>query len=262
MLNAGNEFIDRLLLKYHISLRAVSDFTEGHREDLQQAGNIFDLKEGRDKKLCLAVFRLLSEKHAEDISESFCSRYNIDDTSVDDLFFEQNKLFLLSAFIYNPSFFAMSWNLCGIIQSQLAFQAKPQGATDKPQIAAGKVIRFPRTVVPLAASGAEEELQEIWTESIKQENVFGKLRIFANNKDGAGKVLFRFRFHEYRSEPPFYLLVHYISNGDNSEHTAELNIIAVNNNRKAELVIASEPEKGVRYGDGLTITSLEILRHG
>jgi len=132
-INAQDEFIDQLLLNNNISLRAIYKYADEHMKELEQAENIFDLKEEKDEKFCLALFRLMAGKYAADISKSFCERYNITDSSVDDIFFEKNKLFLIAAFIYNPSFFAMSWNLCGIIRSQLAYQAEMQEDVREPE---------------------------------------------------------------------------------------------------------------------------------
>jgi hypothetical protein len=259
--NAGDEFIDQLLLKYRISLRAVADFAEAHTEDLRQAGNMFDLRTDRDKKLCLALFRLFSEDPA--VRESFCGRYHIAGSSADDLFFEQHKLLLISAFIYNPSFFAMSCNLYGIIKSQLAFQTDVQEKGKEHQSGAAiKIISFQRTVIPYAASAADEILREIWSEDIKQDGISGKLRIVANNANDAGIVQFRFRFDEYRPEPPFYLRIQYETNSDHKVHGADLNSVAVNNSGKGELVIVSEAQSGIRYGGGFVITGLEIRQHG
>jgi len=249
--NPQDEFIDQLLLKNNISLRAVYRFADEHIKELEQAENIFDLKEERDKKLCIALFRLMAGKYADDISKNFCERYDISDSSIDDIFFEKNKLFLIAAFIYNPSFFAMSWNLCGIISSQIASRAETHVT----------VFQFQRKVHAFAASGADDIMKPIWSEDINQDGINGKLWIDANNKDNAGMVQFCFLFGEYRPEPPYFMRIHYTTNIDNIGHTAELINIAVNNDADKELIIASAPQNGIRYEKGLTITGREMLKN-
>lgn len=259
--NAGDEFIDHLLLKHNISLRAIYKFADKHMKELEQAENIFDLKEEKDKKLCFALFRLMAGKYASAVIESFCESYNITDSFLDDLFFEEHKLFLIAAFIYNPSFFTMSWNLCGIIRSQLAYRAEALKEAQKPQTGAVIVVIFQRNIKAFMASSADKILREIWSEDIDQDGIQGKLRILANNKDDSGMVQFRFKFKEYHSEPPYYLRVLYKTNSDNIEHTAELSVIAVNSAKNKELIIASTPQNGVRYEGGLTFKSLEVYKH-
>ena len=259
-LSAGDEFIDRLLLDHRISLRAVYDFADEHMEDLRQAGKIYKLKTGKDIKLCLSVFRLISREYAGAIGECFCAEYNIEGSPLDDLFFEQNKLFLIAAFIYNPSFFAKSWNLCGIIISRLAFEAGAQKETQKPESVI--IIVWTRKITGFSGSSADDTLREVWSEDIAQDGLFGKLRILANNLEDAGVVQFRFKFKEYRTEPPYFLRVRYRTEGDQTEHTAELNTIAVNSGKNRELVIASAPEKDIRYEKGITVTGLEMRKHG
>jgi hypothetical protein len=260
-LNAGNDLIDRLLLKHRISLRTVSDFADKHMGELMRAEKIFELKEEGDQKLCLAIFRLLSEKQAEAISASFCSLCHIADSSTDELFFERNRLFLLSAFIYNPSFFAMSWNLCGIMRSHLTAQAESSIDGQEQKNGAARLIPFQRTMHVLAASSADEALREIWSETVYLDGISGRLRILANDKDDAGLMQFRFRFSAYHPEPPFYLRVFYTTNSDSGEHVVELSTVAVNNSGKGELVIASELQRGIRYSEGFVITAMERLRH-
>jgi len=262
-LDSGFKFINGLLLKHRVSLRALSDFADAHMGDLQQAESIFDLKEKKDGKLCLALFRLMAGEYAAAISERFCSRYSLD-PSLDDFFFEKNKLFLLAAFVYNPSFFAMSWNLCGIIRSELALRQELQEKTPKHEtgFAAFAAIRLRRNAEVLAASSADAAMKEIWSEDIAEGGVFGRLRIMANNKDNAGKVQFRFKFRDYHSEPPFDLLVRYSTKSDGIEHAAELNTTPVNCSRSKELVIASAPQSGVRYSGGLSGISLEARKRG
>jgi len=258
MFDERNEFIDQLLLKYRISLFTVADFAKTHRSEMQQAGKIFDLKTERDEKLCLAVFRLISEEYSAAISECFCAQYKIA-SSLDDIFFDQNKLFLISAFIYNSSFFARSWNLCGIIISHLAYQAELRDEPKKPQAGTVIVVFFQQDIEVLSASSADEVLQPIWSKDIDQNGIQGKLQILANDNDDAGMLQFCFTFKEYYSEPPYYLSVHYKTNGDNIEHTAELNVIDVNNADNGELIIASARQNGVRYKDGFA--SLEVHKN-
>jgi len=246
--DASFEFIDELLLKHRVSLRSLSNVAETQMDDLQQAERIFDLKEEKDGKLCLALFRLMAGNHATAISESFCSMYNLD-PSLDDFSFERNKLFLLAAFVHNPSFFAMSWNLCGIIQSELASQGEKSNRTFLPR----------RNIAVLAASSADVAMKEIWSEDIEENGISGKLRILANNKDGAGKLQFRFKFSEYHSEPPYYLVARYTTKSDGIEYQAELSTTPVNNSKNKELVIASAIQTGVNYSGGL---DLDLRKHG
>jgi len=257
-LNAGFGFIDELLLKHRISLRTLGDYAEKHMEDLEKAESIFDLKNEREIKLCLALFRLMAGKYAAAIGESFCGRYHITDSPVDDIFFEQNKLFLIAAFVYNPSFFAMSWNLCGIIRSELAFAKELQ------VISWENIKQFPRFHVPAvnAASSADGVLREIASKDIviEKEGVFGKLGILANNRDTTGIIQFRFKFNEFTNRPPYYLRVRYTCVSDNTERIAELKNVE-KSQRNRELFIYSQPQSGIPYGDGLTI-GLDIQKHG
>ena len=253
-----DEFMDDLLLKHRISLRVLSDFAENHIEELKHAEDIFDLRDEHDEKLCLSVFCLMAGENAPAVRNNFCNRYQINDSSVDEIFFERNKLFLIAAFAYNPVFFAMCWNLCGIIASQLAMEAESQNETITPKKNKSVNLFFQRRVEVPAASGADEALREIWAESIDLDGVQGNLRIRANNRDDAGEMEFRFRFSEYHGEPLYFLKVHFTAKSDESRHIAELNKIAVNSKRKKELIIASSVQSGIHYSEGFTITSIEV----
>lgn len=255
-LSAQDEFIDSLLLENGISLRNVYDYAEGHMNDLETAENIYSLNSERDKKLCLSIFRLISEEYAAAISNCFNAEYNINNITLDDSFFEENKLFLIAAFIYNPQFFARSWNLCGLFISHLAYEAGTRKETK--ELSQAIIVFWVRQVSVYNASGEKGTLKTIWSEEVNEKGIRGKLAIKANNKDDAGELHFRFRFSEYSPRPPFFLRVHYATEKDGKEHTAELTEWT-SSKRNRELAIFSITEQGIKYAEGLTITNLEIL---
>jgi len=256
-INTSFDFLDSLLLKHNISLHTLSDYAEEHMQELNQAENIFNLKEEKDIKLCLCLFRLMAERFSAEISECFCKRYNISDSKVDDITYEKNKLFLLAAFVYNPSFFSMSWNLCGIIRSELAIQKEAHKNVNSNVT----VIQLFFFVKALAAGGANETIEKIWDETIDQEGICGQLQIKANNKNNAGKLQFFFKFKEYHPKPPCHLVIHFITESDKIVYTAEIKEVLLNSSRNKELVIASSELDGIRYTGGIKITGMEVHKH-
>jgi hypothetical protein len=200
--NAGVDFIDKLLVKYRISLRTVYRFAEEHDSEIQGIEGIFDLKTERDKKLCLVLFRLLSGR-SEEIGSHFSNRYGFAD-SLDDLFYEQNKLLLITAFMYNPPFFAMAWNLCGLVLADIA--DKSTGRENEGPVGGTKIIVFPQAlkVHRLAASGTEEGLRQFGkSHHVSVGDYSGELQIMS---DAEGYLQFRFKL-DRESDAAALLLV-------------------------------------------------------
>jgi hypothetical protein len=248
-LNEGDEFIDQLLHRYHISLLALGDFAEEHIREFEQAESIFDLKTERDKKLCLALFRLLSEKQAAAVSEKFCNRYNITNTSGDDIFFEQNKLFLIAAFIYNPSFFAMSWNLCGLIMSELAYEAE-SASTEELSF----VIERSDFFQYIAASGAGMEMRPVGNlVEINIKGIKGELSIDGNKENRA--VQFEFVFAEYHRHLPFQLEFLFVTEADKLTHQVKLDKKLEDPDGKV-LIISSPVLYDIDISKGITVIGI------
>ena len=256
-INSGLEFIDRLLMNYRISLRTVSSFAEQYGDELQRAQDIFALGSERDQKLCQALFRLLSKEEAKELGDYFCRKYQIQDR-LDDIFFEENKLFLIAAFVCNPAFFTLSWNICGLIKTEMALEGESQQPIQT-QTMVLVWFAIPDIIVR-AASSSDPMLREIWSKNLDQEGVKGELRVLANNADEKGRIQFCFKFKEFLSPPPYYLTVRYTTESDKQNHVAELNIVDVNNIEEKELIIVSKVQRGVRYTEGITNIRIEVQK--
>jgi hypothetical protein len=245
-LNSALVFIDDLLIKHSVSLRTVYDFAEQHGEELRKAGEIFELKSERDKKLCLSLFKLLAGKSAKKMSAYYCRRYGIE-KGPDKEFFEENKLFLITAFIENPAFFNMSWNLCGIIQTRLSLKKAP--VTIKKTADDEEWLPFGNMGFAFAASSGSF-LETIFSESIDTNGIKGRLQVMANNENESGDVQFVFAFDEYSSRPPYFLVIRF-KTVDGKSHTIKLDTYDSNEHSKT-LIIQSELQRGIKYSGGFT----------
>jgi len=128
--NTAAAFINTLLKKHGISLETVVACVKEHLAELEQMKDIYTLRNSYDAELLLTLPQLLisSEETALQIIRYFKNE-EIENvflaTAEPDL--EKYKVLLLSAFVYNPSFFSMAWNWCAYIQEKVRKgQAKPK----------------------------------------------------------------------------------------------------------------------------------------
>ena len=258
-INTALEIIDDLLSEHHISLRAVYEAAEKHEEDIKNIDRIFELKSEDDKKLCLGVLRLLAGEKAEEVCNYFCNKYLIEN-NLDDIFYAKNKVYIIAAFINNPSFLTMSINICGYIKTELTISAESKADIEQTAMEReiGPVDFYIDRIDLKTASTSDEILKNIWNRSLDEKNIKGELFIDASDYEGRGRVQFTFIFAEYTPAPPFYLTIRYKTISDNKEHKAELFRIAANDSENRELIIESRIYRGVSYGEGIKEIRIEL----
>jgi hypothetical protein len=240
------------MLQHHISLRNVYDYADSHKNELQCIENIFELGSEKDKQLCLALFRLIAKNEERRIANYFCNEYRFDD-NLDDMFFEQNKILLITAFIYNPAFFAMAWNLCGIIKAEIAVDQNDLQVLKRNN--AQQVFRFYNgagKVHNLAASGKDvgnKKFGEMLRVSFDETK--GELQLLG---DDSGTLKLRFKFDkEYLQLPHLKVTFTVDATGESMETVLDKPLL--NNND----MICSPIMKNIDISKGISITEVERI---
>ena len=123
--NTQAAFINLLLKEHGIALEAVVGCAKDRLAELEQMKDIYALKRTSDAELLLTLPQLLisSEKTAAQVIEYFRNEEPgnpLLQSAEPDL--ARHKLLLISAFVYNPSFFSMAWNWCAYIQEKVRKQ--------------------------------------------------------------------------------------------------------------------------------------------
>jgi hypothetical protein len=207
------KIVDNLLLKNKITYKAVYDCFKENSKKIDRAKKIFTLKTNEDKKLFLSLAALLVPKNAEAINNYLAHENGLAAVS-NEKSQNQVKLFLLTAFVYNPPFFVMAWNLCGFVQVKLAKEAgkslktarrKEKGPlvlVDLPKAALsprGQILPFPGHRLdfdyPLhisyrAASAEKDGLLQFGKYRIDSEELKGNLLAFSD-RHGAFQLRFK-----------------------------------------------------------------------
>ena len=135
--NTPAAFINMLLKKHGVPLETVVACTKEHLGKLEQMKDIYALKNSNDAELLLTLPQLLivSEETASQIIECFKNEEPENPfLAAAQPNLEKYKVLLLSAFVYNPSFFSMAWNWCAYVQDKVRKgQAKPKLELVKPE---------------------------------------------------------------------------------------------------------------------------------
>jgi len=180
------------------------------------------------------------------------------DIEEDTAFFEENKVFLITAFIINPSFFSLAWNFCAILQWQAEEQKKQAPRTDIRAVF--YVIQLPKNYFQLqAASGAGAGLREIG--SLKIAEIDGTLTVYCSTGAETSFLQFRFRFDKYSHLRPFNIKAWFTAGKDGNEHSVMLDRLFANNADRNELVICSGQIAGIDVSGGISIIQVETIKN-
>jgi len=249
------KFIDSLLIRYRVTLKMVYDCNANEKEAIADIKSIFDLGTPRDFRLCLVALRILGGNNAEKVAEYFKSDRGIL-YDADDQFFDENKTLVLTAFMYNPAFFAMAVNLHGLIDHKLQKQKLPVMETVKNLPHIFDFIPKPALQFEyLAASGAGRKMKQIGKPAAVELNgISGELRI-DGSKEMNNAVQFVFLFSKYHRQVPFYLDVSFVTKADKLTHKARICKKHESSDKK-KLAITSPVQYEIDFSKGIAVTEI------
>jgi hypothetical protein len=231
--NETADFLNTLRLENRVTFKAIYACEREHRDEIQSMDTIFRLESEEDMRRCLAIPQILDPENADTLVDYFCSKHR------DNQFISAAKshpagykVLLLTAFIFNPSFFAMAWNWCSLYRHEVRMQMLREQEARKGFAAVREtprpgVIYLGKPNMREAASGTRVSYSGHWT--INQDNMQGELWM----ADREGGVEFIFKFAEYADAPPYYISVQ----GSGQQEPIHLNRIKMN--RPGELSITS-----------------------
>jgi hypothetical protein len=117
--NTPEAFVNELLVKNSIPLEEIIACARERGAELDRMERIFDLETAEDARLLMALPALLVPADAERVIDYFrkeeSGRPLPESAAPED---GRYTLLLLSAFVYNPAFFAMAWNWCAYIRDR------------------------------------------------------------------------------------------------------------------------------------------------
>ncbi|MCL2793490.1 MAG: hypothetical protein FWD87_10435 [Spirochaetaceae bacterium] len=258
-MEAITKYIDDLLIEHRVTLKMVYDCSVNEKKTIAGIKKIFDLKKQNDFLLSMVALRILSGNNTEKIHKYFqedCDMYY----DLDDKFFEENKTLILTAFIYNPRFFAMAVNMRGLIAYELQKQKKhgEKKVTKKTlnvkEKIYGGVFSVPAFQLDyLAASSDEPGLIEIMKrKKLDLNGIRGELSVYGNKQDRT--ILFSFEFEKAHTRCPFYLDIKYITRTDKKTHKVSLN------KKLKKIGIESQMQYNIDFSKGITITEIKGVK--
>ena len=237
--------LDTLLLRHHVTLTAVYDCAVAQLDNLNNMEHIFDLENEKDAKLLVTIPVLLfTNKEAKSIIDYFKNEERENkllQSAKPDL--EKYKVLLLSAFVYNPSFFSMAWNWCAYIQEKVRKQqGKPnlrivKSQTEKTRAVTGgtNTVDFPvslRMDRRAAASAGNNSFGKIT--HLKD---IGELKQLVKEEDEHCYFQFSLKITNERLLRPFTLEIDFTTLEDGKEHHTKID----DNPNRPRQTIRSEP---------------------
>ncbi|MCL2721442.1 MAG: hypothetical protein FWD47_08905 [Treponema sp.] len=108
------QHIENIRKQFGVTLSTMSQFNRCHKDEINNINDIFYKKNENEKKL--AMLYLLSSGKEDEAVKTFCEKTNLKDPKT---FFEQFKVLLITAMIYNPYFYTMAVNYRGLVNAGL-----------------------------------------------------------------------------------------------------------------------------------------------
>jgi len=250
--NTVAAFINTLLEAHEVSLEMIVACAKEHSDELDQMKDIYDLRSNGDVELLLTLPLVLisSEEAAVQVIDYFKSEEfenPLFQTAAPNL--ARHKVLLLSAFVYNPSFFSMAWNWCAYIQDKVRREQSKQGLSLVKS--GGEKREFPfkkreRKVIERKVAASSGNLD--FGDSTAIEGI-GELRQLAEEIEGQLYFQFSLSVTNEQLLRPFVLEIEFSTLKDGKVHTVEIR----DNPDEPEQVIRSEPRDDIDVSLGIEI---------
>ena len=258
------EYLNNLLIKHRVSLKMVYDCSVNQKETIDGIARIFDSEAYNDYLLSMTVLRILAGNDTDKINGYFKHDYGID-YDLNDKFFEEHKILVLTALMLNPSFYSMAMNMHGLISYELYKQESPvAAAAGKFNDLKEKVITFisKETYIPFnapvfglvyqsAGTSGNQLIEIMRKENIDLNGIKGSLIVNANEKNNV--IQFQFEFAESHRFVPFYLEVTYVTEADNKTRKIKIN-------EKHSGRISSRKKKNIDFTRDITVTKIRGIK--
>jgi hypothetical protein len=253
--NTADRFLNNLLVQNGISPRALLSCVSQNSDVLDSISDIFDIRNSMDAKLMLTLPYLFDADTAEDVISYFRKEQagnSFVETAEPDV--EGSKLLLLSAFVYNPSFFAMAWNWCSYVQYKAQHFHKPNTIATKRRSAFTHKFTPARRIVYMAAAevgfrefGEKTEIPDI-----------GTLTQLGDEAGGTYYIQFKLSITSDSLPRPFIMTVEFTTLKDGQSH----NIQIIDNPEKPDASIVRSVPVESDYTGGIEIHSVELHQTG
>jgi hypothetical protein len=254
--NTPEAFINALLVKHNVPLEAVIACAKEYGGALERMESIFDLKASNDARLLLTLPLLLVPTDADSIIKYFRNEERENQELVDtesDL--NGSKTLLLSAFIYNPPFFAMAWNWCAYIRDRVRKQLERPFTVVKNMDSSHSFEFKParRIMYRAAASGVPGFRQFGESTDFEGLGTLGQLVAEMGNRS---YFQFSLDLSAIQIPRPFVMIVEFTTLKDGKSHQITLEDGSEEQEEPAD-IIYSKPVEGIDYSHGIEIHHAE-----
>lgn len=255
-----NEYINKCLVKYGISLKDLYDCEKENEDFIENAKEIFYLQTERDFEFFYVLTKLLSddENEAEEIRSYLAyeqNRFTLlnEPYPKDDEQLKSDILLMLTAWTFNEAFFALSWNWALIVRNEIA---KQKGKPEQNSITNARIIFQSKLEW-------EEEYKAAASDGFQQ---FGKEHPIPNigkigmevGESGTA-VIFYIKLDESANDIVFDADIYFATKADGKEYAAKISKKANTKIPKSRKLLSGEIS-GIDFADKLVVTKIIITR--
>jgi len=258
-----NEMLNELMLEKHITLSDVYHCAEQHMDEINGMMRIFEHESNKDQRLVLELFGLLAQDQSETVIDFYSRAYNLPPIRLDSS--KEDLELLLTAGLYNPSFFSFALSLFENIKSKL-IQLEPGSDKEKPPIIPFPTKKPDRVIVAVAQekaalkpAAASTKFVSFFDKLLDCEGIRGRLFFLGNNQHD---VRLEFIFDKPQKTIPCKLQVCITTQCDGKKHPPITIPGEGGDVIDGEIdTISSDQIKGINYSGGFDYSVTAILQN-
>jgi hypothetical protein len=230
------EHIETIRERLGVAFVTIARYNRDHRDDIKDIRKIFYLK-GDSKEKVLALLYMLSSGEEDEAVQKYREQtgFNTVEYDRENLFEKYNeyKVLLLTALIYNEAFYAMAMNFRGFVIAGLPVKEVEEDSLDLELVIDEEPVnggKLPITIIidhavihcsspkeeRNAAAPVHEEFREFFNEHIVYNDIGGTLYFMGNQQK---QVYLEFVFDKYQDSIPFEFEYCFTTTRDHKEHS-------------------------------------------
>jgi hypothetical protein len=252
------DILNDMLLENGISLPEIYRYNKEHKSEIEGFQSVFGMRTEEDIRKCIALIGIIYPEKAKDIASYLLNDKGIENSTAfiakkEDVI--RYRIPLLTALVYNSSFFSIAWDLCNIILTEIVNNrvGTRETPTSEKDNVLENIIIFPQPFIinKVAASPKREPGMRQFGKDCRSGDINAVIRTL---RDNAG-VKFQIKC-SFDKAPVYPLDVFLRTKADSKEHAISLDQSNSNN----PLQIYSAIVKGINYAEGIELIGIKLKK--
>jgi hypothetical protein len=156
-----NQFINAIMKDNGVTLKAVHDCIEGHKDDIDKMDQIFDSDEGECVNKRMVLLYLISRSYSKENMDLYRTAKNIKSEFGGSTDIEEYKVLIITALVFNTMFYTLACNWCGLIRREVLWINGIKERLDLTAEGFSEYLELENRIITIAKDRPYEKLSDI-----------------------------------------------------------------------------------------------------